>query len=92
MADGSGAAGLAALSVCESILLSLAENGIVDDAEAKAILTDAAATHRGAAPMADGAAAQHEEAATIIEAIRDGGNSVRHAQRVAVTREEEVAP
>ena len=45
MGNGSGAAGLAALSVCESILLSLTENGIVDEAEAKAILTDAATAH-----------------------------------------------
>ena len=55
MDGGSGAAGLAALSVCESILLSLTENEIIDDAEARAILADAAAAHRGAAPLADGA-------------------------------------
>ncbi len=78
MSDGSGAAGLAALSVCESMLLSLAENGIIDAAEARGILEDAAAAHRGgAAPAADGAADDHREAAAIIERILAGGDPVR---------------
>ncbi len=85
MGNGSGAAGLAALSVCESILLSLTENGIVDEAEAKAILTDAAAAHREAAALADSPTGEHEEVAAIIEAIRDGGNSVRRARPVLGT-------
>ena len=83
MDGGSGAAGLAALSVCESMLLSLAENGIIDAAEARAILADAAAAHRNAAPLADGAAGDHERAAALIERILEGGNSVRHASRQA---------
>jgi len=83
MRGGSGAAGLAALSVCESILLSLTENGIVDAAEARAILADAAAAHRQAAPLADGGAGDHEGAAALIELILQGGNSVRHAPRHA---------
>ena len=73
-----GAAGLAALSICESMLLSLTENGIIDAAEAKAILEDAAAAHRNAVPLADGDAADHREAAAIIEQLLAGGNSVRH--------------
>jgi hypothetical protein len=83
MRDGSGAAGLAALSVCEAILLSLTDNAIIDEAEAKAILTDAAAAHRGAAPLSDGYAREHEQAAAIIEAIRDGGNAVRRGRPAA---------
>ena len=73
----SDAAGHAALAICESMLLSLTENEIIDEAEAKAILEDAAAAHRNAIPLADAAA--HDEAATLIEAIIEGGNSVRHA-------------
>ena len=46
MSNVSGAAGHAALAICESILLSLTENKIIDGAEAKAILADAAAAHR----------------------------------------------
>jgi hypothetical protein len=77
MSSVSGAAGHAALAICESMLLSLTENKIIDEAEARAILADAAAAHRNSVPlMADGAA--HDEAATLIEAILEGGNSVRH--------------
>ena len=43
MSSVSGAAGHAALAICESMLLSLTENKIIDEAEARAILEDAAA-------------------------------------------------
>ena len=75
MSSGSDATGLAALSICEAILLSLTDNAIIDQAEAQAILTDAATAHRGAAPLSDGKAHKHEQVAVLIEAIRDGGNS-----------------
>jgi hypothetical protein len=75
----SDAAGHAALAICESMLLSLTENEIIDEAEARAILEDAAAAHRRAIPLADGGTAAHEEAASLIEAMLKGGNSVRHA-------------
>jgi predicted metal-dependent phosphotriesterase family hydrolase len=78
MSSVSGSAGHAALAICESMLLSLTENKIIDKAEAKSILADAAAAHRNAIPlMTDGTA--HDEAAALIEAILKGGNSVRHA-------------
>lgn len=73
----SGAAGRAALSICESILLSLTDNGVIDDAEADAILADAAAAHRDTASQDEGNAEEHEEAAMLIEAICASGNSVR---------------
>jgi hypothetical protein len=77
MSDISGAAGHAALAICESMLLSLAENKVIDAAEARAILQDAAAAHRNTVPLlADGTA--HDEAASLIETILKGGNSVRH--------------
>jgi hypothetical protein len=80
MRSVSGAAGHAALAICESMLLSLTENKIIDGAEAKAILADAAAGHRNAIPLvADGSAEAHEQAAALIEAILAGGNSVRRA-------------
>ena len=72
-----GAAGHAALAICESMLLSLTENKLIDEAEARAILEDAAAAHRNSVPLlADGAA--HDEAASLIDEILKGGNSVRH--------------
>ena len=78
MSDVSGAAGHAALAICESMLLSLTENKVIDDAEARAILVDAAAAHRNSIPLVTNGAA-HDEAATLIETILKGGNSVRHA-------------
>jgi hypothetical protein len=78
MSSVSGAAGHAALAICESMLLSLTESKIIDETEVRAILEDAAAAHRNAIPMVtDGTA--HGEAATLIEAILNGGNSVRRA-------------
>jgi hypothetical protein len=77
MSSVSEAAGHAALAICESMLLSLTENQIIDQAQARAILEDAAAAHRNAIPLlTDGVA--HDEAATLIETILKGGNSVRH--------------
>jgi hypothetical protein len=83
MRGGSGAAGLAALAICESTLLSLTDHGLIDEAEATAILADAAAAHRGAAALAEGAGGGHAAAAALIELILQGGNSVRHAPRRA---------
>jgi hypothetical protein len=80
MSSISGAAGHAALAICESMLLSLTENKVIDQAEARAILEDAAAAHRSSMPLVtDGGAAVHEEAALLIETMLKGGNSVRHA-------------
>jgi hypothetical protein len=80
MSSVSDAAGHAALAICESMLLSLTENKVIDGTEARAILEDAAAAHRNAILLvADGGTAAHEEAASLIEAMLKGGNSVRHA-------------
>jgi hypothetical protein len=80
MSSISGAAGYAALAICESMLLSLTENKVIDRTEARAILADAAAAHRNAVPlMTDGGSVAHEEAAALIETMLKGGNSVRHA-------------
>ena len=76
MGRESGAARLAALAICEAILLSLTGKRVIDAAEAGAILADAAAAHRGATPST----AAHGEAAAIIEAMLAGGASVRRAR------------
>jgi hypothetical protein len=80
MSSVSGAAGHAALAICESMLLSLSENKIIHTTEVRSILEDAAAAHRNSIPLVtDGGGAAHEEAAALIETILKGGNSVRHA-------------
>lgn len=76
MAYQAGAAGLAALAICESLLLSLTENKLLTIEEARAVLEDAATAHRSAVPpTADDAL--HDAAAGVIELILTGGNSVR---------------
>ena len=80
MSSVSTAAGHAALAICESMLLSLTENKIIDQTEARSILEDAAAAHRNSIPVVtDGGTVAHEEAASLIETMLNGGNSVRHA-------------
>ena len=92
MSGRPGAHGLAALSICEALLLSLTDNKIIDAAEAKGILSDAATAHRGeAASVTEGSKDAHKEAAALIEAIRDGGNSVRRRRPAPGTRGEGAA-
>lgn len=77
MSTNSNAAGLAALSICESLLLSLTDFAIIENKEAVSILEDAAAAHRGAvaaSPNPD----DHQAAADVIDRIIKGKNSVRH--------------
>lgn len=69
-------AGLAALAICESMLLSLTENGVIDAAEARAILVDAATAHRNAVPLGPGGR-DHEAAALLIERMLKGVDPVR---------------
>ena len=76
MDRNAGAAGLAALAICESLLLSLTESKTLATGEARSILEDAAAANRNAIPLTpDGG--NHEAAAAVIELILAGGNSVR---------------
>ena len=74
----SNAAGLAALSICESLLLSLTDLDIIKGTEAVSILKDAAAAHRGAIALSQHPEV-HQAAAEVIERIIKGKNSVRHA-------------
>lgn len=71
------ASGIAALSVCESLLLALSDLNIMNANETSGVLKDAAAAHRNAGGTVD-EAAMHSEVATIIERILAGGNSVQH--------------
>ena len=62
------AAGSAALAICESLLLALTELKVLGDNDARGVLEDAAATHRGAESTAPDAGI-HYEAAHMIEHI-----------------------
>ncbi len=74
--DVKGAApGLAALSICESLLIALSDLEIMAPKETAGVLRDAASAHRHAGGAGDGAA-MHREVAAIIERIGAGGSSV----------------
>lgn len=80
-------AGAAALSICESLLISLQELKIISAKEARAVLVDAAATHRNAIPVSPNGD-EHRVIAELIERLierkylrieGEAGASVKHA-------------
>lgn len=70
------AAGHAALTICESLLLALNDRNILPEREIVGILRDAAAAHEQA-PPGDGLEETHNAVADLINRIIAGGNSVR---------------
>lgn len=68
-------AGLAALSICESLLLALNDAKILPEKEIVGILRDAAAAHESAPGLDQ--AEMHKAVAALINGILAGGNSVR---------------
>ena len=68
-------AGMAALAICESLLISLHERKIIDDKEAHAVFEDAAATHRNAISVSSNPD-EHRAVATLIERIIGGRSSL----------------
>jgi hypothetical protein len=69
-------AGLAALAICESLLLALNDRKILPEIEIMGVLVDAAASHTDAHNQ-NGLSGVHREVAALIQRIIDGGNSVR---------------
>jgi hypothetical protein len=70
------ASGLAALSICESLLLAMGDLKIMGETEAVGVIADAASAHRGAGSTAD-EKALHLAVAAILDRIISGGNSIR---------------
>ncbi len=68
--------GIAALSICESLLLALNDHKLLPESEIVGVLEDAAATHEKAASL-DRAPDMHRDVAALINKIIAGGNSVR---------------
>ncbi len=76
MAQLNDVSGTAALTICESLLLSLNDRKILPEAEIISILRDAAAAHHHT-PKDDGRIDLHAAVETVINRILDDGNSVR---------------
>lgn len=68
MVDKNAAAGLAALSICEALLLTLVERGVLKVEEVRSALDDAAAAHR-ISSGSDQDQSTHKAAEHIIEYI-----------------------
>jgi hypothetical protein len=78
MADDPTHSGMAALTICEALLLALNDADILPEKEIIGVLTDAAATHDNAGgSTAD--IERHRGTAALIRRIIAGGNSVRRA-------------
>ena len=70
------ASGLAALSICESLILAMGDLKIMGEKDAIGVISDAADAHRGAGSTPDDIAL-HAAVTAILDRIILGGNSVR---------------
>lgn len=78
MAGDHDAAGAAALSLCEALLLSLADHRILSEREILGILDDAAAAHLAPGQSAE-ATARGAATAALIARIAPGGARPRRS-------------
>lgn len=76
MSDYNTHAGIAALTICEALLLALNDANILPENEIVGVLRDAAATHENV-DTSDNRIATHRAVAALINDIIAGGNSVR---------------
>ena len=70
------AEGLAALGICESLLLALTDLKILSDKDTRDLLTDVATTHAEAATTSP-TPANHRAVVEIVHRILAGKNGVR---------------
>ncbi|RUR28343.1 hypothetical protein ELY33_14180 [Vreelandella andesensis] len=68
--------GMAALSICESLLLAMNDQKLLSQSAIVGILQDAANAHEHAAGL-DSEPSAHLAVAALINGIISGGNSVR---------------
>lgn len=76
MPDQTNHAGIAALSICEGLMLALNDHKLLPEHEIMGVLHDAAAAHDNAIGT-EAEEKTHRAVATIINRIIAGGNSVR---------------
>lgn len=69
-------AGMAALSICEALLLALSDAHVLPENEIIGVLMDAAATHENA-QGSDAEVETHKAVAELINRIMARGNPVR---------------
>jgi len=69
--------GMAALGICESMLLALTDLKIISEQDARDLLTDVATTHTEAATTST-SPANHRAVVGIVQRILAARNGVRH--------------
>jgi hypothetical protein len=73
----SNAEGIAALGICESLLLALTDANIISEKNARDLLTDVVTSHREAAQTST-APDKYLAVVAIVQRILTGKNGVRH--------------
>ena len=76
MADNTTYSGIAALSICEALMLALNDAKVLPENEILGVLRDAAAAHDNA-QGSDADMVMHKGVSALINRIIAGGNSVR---------------
>ena len=71
------AAGMAALGICESLLLALTDMKIINEQDARDVLADVSTMHKEAATTAQ-LPDRHQAVIEIIDRILAGKNGMRH--------------
>jgi hypothetical protein len=69
--------GMAALGICESLLVALTDLKIISEQDVRDLLTDVATTHEESATLSQ-TPETHEVVSAIIRRIIAGKNGVRH--------------
>jgi hypothetical protein len=70
------AEGLAALGICESLLIALTDLQIISEKDARDVLTDVAAAHNEASAVSQ-TPEKHQAVIDIVERILAGKNGMR---------------
>ncbi len=69
--------GMAALGICESLLLALTDLKVISEQDARDLLIDVATTHSEAATGSQ-TPEQHQAVVEIVQRILAGKNGLRH--------------
>lgn len=85
MSNDSAAVGLAALSICESLLLSMGDRGLLDELETRNLLEDVIAVHYNAAEGGDNPVL-HTAVAQLVNRILKGENAGRAMSQLRSAR------
>jgi hypothetical protein len=69
--------GMAALGICESLLVALSELNVISEADLRGLLVDVVSTHNEAAAGSQ-TPEKHQAVVEIVQRILAGKNGMRH--------------